>query len=91
MEPFLILYTDPALWTTSFYLNLSINSYGHWLACGSIANGNCFLFDVGNATHRSSKQEGAMKLQAEGEEIGATDWSSQHLVTCSDSGMVHLW
>lgn len=32
-----------------------------------------------------------MKLQAEGEEIGATDWSSQHLVTCSDSGVVRSW
>ncbi|KAF4619114.1 hypothetical protein D9613_005542 [Agrocybe pediades] len=85
-------FSHPNLQTNSFYVGLSVSPCGRWLACGgSPTMGNCFLFDIENASRPEWSLPPAVELKGQLGEVGAVDWAHDVLATCTDDGTVRTW
>ncbi|KAJ6629249.1 WD40-repeat-containing domain protein [Mycena sp. CBHHK59/15] len=78
---------------TNFYVQVACSPCGRWLATGgSGTNGNCFLFDVSNATRGPyGILQPSVELKAQAGDAGAVDWAAGMLSTCWDDGTVRVW
>ncbi|KAH9843990.1 WD40-repeat-containing domain protein, partial [Rhodofomes roseus] len=90
-DPF--AYTHMQMQTNSFYTHAALSPCGQWLASGSTAYGQVFLFDVGRSSTGWASRELAQAVMLRGQkgEVGALDWAEGMLATCADDATVRVW
>jgi denticleless len=84
--------------TNSFYVRLAMSPCGRWLASGGARDGCAYLFDVSSSSRSrvrsgiySDMRGAGIQLRGQKGEVGAVDWTPDHLATCADDGTVRLW